>query len=157
LRGEYRWLHRARLTWDSVANSWNQAVLGYTMDRQRELLRRAGIDDATWQSLAATMFIATGVITLLLTAFMLRKLHAMRPDPVAAAYARFCERLARRGVLRHPSEGPDAYRKRAIATHPELASAIATISGIYIRVRYGKHAKAEDLERLQRAVAAFRI
>ena len=156
LRGEYRWLHRARLTWDSIANSWNQVVLGYTFDRQRQLMQRAGIDDATWQTLVTAMFVATGAITLALAALMLHKLRALRPDPVAAAYARFCERLARRGVTRHPSEGPDAFRKRAAAAHPELARPIGLISELYIRLRYGAAAQAADALQLQREVTAFR-
>ncbi|MEK7877490.1 MAG: DUF3488 and transglutaminase-like domain-containing protein, partial [Pseudomonadota bacterium] len=135
---ELPWLRRARMTWDSVANSWNQAVLGYTQDRQRQLMRRVGIDDATWRSLATLMFVATGAITLVLALLMLHKLRASRPDSVTAAYSRFCERLARRGVARHPSEGPDAFRKRAAAARPELASSIGTISEIYIRLRYGE-------------------
>ena len=155
LRGEYAWLRRARMTWDSVANSWNQAVLGYTQDRQRQLMRRVGIDDATWRSLATLMFVATGAITLVLALLMLHKLRASRPDPVSAAYSRFCERLARRGVARHPSEGPDAFRKRATAARPELASSINSISALYIRLRYGEAARAADALQLKREVAGF--
>ena len=155
LRGEYPWLRRARMTWDSVANSWNQAVLGYTQDRQRELMRRVGIDDATWRSLTTVMFVATGAITLVLALLMLHKLRAARPDPVTAAYSRFCERLARRGVARHPSEGPDAFRKRAAAARPELAPSIGSISELYIRLRYGEAARAADALQLKREVAAF--
>ena len=155
LRGQYPWLHRARLTWDSMANSWNQLVLGYTQERQRQLLQRVGIDDASWKSLVTMMFIATGAITLVLAALMLHRLRALRPDPVAAAYARFCERLARRGVARHPSEGPDAFRKRAIAARPEFAPPINAISNLYIRLRYGNAADDADAFQLQREVAAF--
>jgi hypothetical protein len=36
-----------------------------------------------------------------------------RRDPVQRAYARFCRRLARRGLARHPWEGPHAYAERA--------------------------------------------
>ena len=163
MRAEFRWLHRARLTWDSLANSWNQAVLGYAIDRQRQLMQRIGFDDATWQSMVSVMVITTAGITLLLALFMLRNLRALRPDPVVAAYARFCRRLAARGLPRHPSEGPAAFGKRASAAHPELAPAIAAISGLYIELRYGSPAEqraAADLKRaaadLKRAVADFR-
>jgi hypothetical protein len=87
---------------------------------------------------------------------MLSKLRAARPDPAVAAYARFCKQLARRGVIRHPSEGPDAFRKRAIAARPELAQLISSISALYIRLRYGNDAHAADTMQLRRAVAAFR-
>ena len=156
MRNEFRWLHRARLTWDSFANSWNQVVLGYTLDRQRDLMQRMGFDDATWQNMALLMFFVTGAITLVLALLMLRKLRGQRADPVALAYTRFCLRLARRGVIRHPSEGPDAFSKRAAAAQPELAAAIASISGLYIRLRYGNQARAGEIAELQRAVAGFR-
>ncbi len=156
LRGDMRWLHRARLTWDLLANSWNQAVLGYTLDNQRQLMRRIGIDDATWQSMLMVMFAATGVITLALALVTLRKLRALRPDPAVAAYARFCERLARRGLSRHPSEGPIAFSRRAAAARPDLATAIAAISDLYVRLRYDREASPGDIADLQRAVAGFR-
>ena len=156
MRAEFRWLHRARLTWDSLANSWNQAVLGYAIDRQRQLMQRIGFDDATWQGMVTVMVIATSAITLVLALFMLRNLRASRRDPVVAAYARFCRRLAARGITRHPSEGPAAFGKRACAAHPELAAAISTISDLYIQLRYGTQAKAGAAADLKRAVADFR-
>ena len=157
LRGEYAWLRQTRMIWDSIANSWNQAVLGYTQDRQRQLMRHIGIDDATWKSLVTVMFVASGAITLILAALMLHKLRAARPDAVVAAYTRFCRQLARRGVARHPSEGPDAFRKRAIASRPELAQPISSISALYIRLRYGDNAHGADALQLQREVATFRL
>jgi hypothetical protein len=155
LRGDMRWLNRARLTWDSLANSWNQAVLGYTLDSQRQLMRRIGIDDATWQNMLMVMFAVTGVITLALALITLRKLRSLRPDPAVAAYGRFCELLARRGVSRHPSEGPTAFSRRATAARPELAAGIAAISDLYVRLRYASEAKPGDIVNLQRAVASF--
>ena len=164
MRVDFEWLLEARLTWDSLANSWNQAVLGYSQERQVQLMRRVGIDDATWRSLVMVMFTATGGITLILAALMLHKLRALRPDPVVAAYARFCRKLARRGVTRHASEGPDAFRRRASAARPTLARAIDSISALYIRLRYGdtagdttsNAAHAVDIVQLRHEVKTFR-
>ena len=156
LRGEFRWLNRARLTWDSAVNSWNQVVLEYAFDRQRQLMQRIGIDNATWQGMVAVMSIATGVITLVLALLLLRNLRALRPDPVVAAYARFCRRLAARGVTRHPSEGPAAFGRRACAAHPELARHITAISELYIGLRYGSAVRDGAAAELKRAVAEFR-
>jgi hypothetical protein len=155
LRGDYVLLHRARLAWDTMANSWNQVVLGYTMDSQRELMRRIGVDDASWHSMLTVMFSVTGFITLALALVTLRKLRALRPEPAVAAYARFCAQLARRGMSRHPSEGPVAFRARAAAAHPELAAVIGSISELYIRLRYGNRPQPGDIAELKRAVANF--
>jgi transglutaminase-like putative cysteine protease len=156
LRGEYRWLHGARLTWDLLANSWNQLVLGYTMDNQRQLMQRIGISDATWQTLVIVMMLTTGVVTLALALLLLLSFRRSRPDPVIAAYARFCRRLANRGVTRHPSEGPDAFCKRAAAIRPEIAAAIGSISRLYVHLRYGREAGSDEITELKRAVAVFR-
>ena len=156
LRGDHPWLRNARMTWDSLANSWNQMVLGYTPDRQRQLMRQIGIDDATWRSMVMLMLIAAGIVTLVLTAYLLRRLHVTRPDPVIAAYARFCANLERRGVERHRSEGPDAFCRRACAAVPELAPSINTISNGYIRLRYGSDAQPADVLTLQREVNLLR-
>jgi len=156
LQDKYAWLRRARLTWDSAANSWNQLVLGYNPERQQQLLRRAGIGDATWGKLSAIMITITGAVMLLVSALILRQLRAARPDPVTAAYARFCARLARCGLARHPSEGPDAYRKRAIDARPEFTLAVNSISDLYIRLRYGEAMRVEDILQLCRSVKAFR-
>src|SRR5690606_38244023 len=51
-RGGPEWLRQLRFTWDSVANTWNQWVLGYNPERQYYLLSRVGLDQATWQMLA---------------------------------------------------------------------------------------------------------
>jgi hypothetical protein len=102
------------------------------------------------------MFAVTAAVTLVIATFMLYRLRALRPDPAVAAYARFCAQLARRGVDRHPSEGPTAFSRRAAAAHPELAIGIAAISELYVRLRYGRQAGATDVAELQRAVAAFR-
>jgi len=160
LRQEYAWLREARLTLDSISNSWNQIVLGYSQDRQRQIMRQVGIEDATWRSMATFMVVATGAITLVLAALMLRKLRALRPDPVVIAYTRFCRRLARRGLTRHASEGPDAFCRRACSARPELAPAIGSISALYIRLRYGdatqNAAQALDATKLRREVADFK-
>lgn len=155
-RGDYEWLHRALLTWDSLAYTWNRLVLGYDPARQRELLARAGIDDATWRSLAIVLIASAGATTLVLALIMLRRLQAGAPDPVRRAYDRFCAKLARAGVVRAPTEGPLDFAHRAAARRRDLAPAIDTISALYIRLRYGTSAPPAEANRLRQLVAGFR-
>jgi protein-glutamine gamma-glutamyltransferase len=159
MRVDYEWLQEVRQTLDSFANSWNQAVLGYNQERQVQLMRRIGIDDATWKSLVMAMMVATGAITLVLAALMLNKLRALRPDPVVATYARFCRKLAKLGVPRQPYEGPEAFRRRASRALPTNSPAIDSISALYIRMRYGEasadRSRDEDLMQLRREVKNF--
>ena len=66
VRGDFEALRQLKFTWDLVANTWNQWVLGYTPERQRQLLSRVGIDDATWYSLTLVMLGATVIIIIVL-------------------------------------------------------------------------------------------
>ena len=45
-RGQAAWFRNMRFAWDSLANNWNQWVLGYNPDRQFWLLSRVGLDRA---------------------------------------------------------------------------------------------------------------
>ena len=157
LRGEYAWLRGARMTWDTMAYSWNQIVLEYTQDRQRQLMQHVGIDNATWQSLATIMFMLAIAVTLVVAALMLRRLRARRPDPLIAAYARFCAKLARRGLARHPSEGPLAFARRAVAARPDLRERIDSVSALYVRLRYGPAASPDEARQLLEEVKTFPV
>ncbi|MGH8618808.1 MAG: transglutaminase TgpA family protein [Burkholderiales bacterium] len=155
-RGNYPWLQSARLRWDSLANTWNQFVLGYGIDRQQQLLSRVGLDDATWQTLAVIMLAAVAAVTALLALLTLRRLRRGVRDPVLRAWDAFCARMAERHLAREPQEGPLDYARRVAPVVPDLAPRISAISHLYADLRYGPRAPSEDVQRLRRMVAAFR-
>ncbi|MBI3045521.1 MAG: DUF3488 domain-containing transglutaminase family protein [Betaproteobacteria bacterium] len=155
VRGDIEWLRRLRLSWDFMANSWNQWVLGYTPERQRWLLGSVGIDNATWQKLTAILFFLAGVIVATLTALALRQLRRRVRDPVNAAYLRFCDKLRRKGLSRDPTEGPVDYARRVEGSRPDLKPAVAAITRLYVALRYGTERGTEALMDLQRRVRQF--
>jgi hypothetical protein len=151
------WLRQLRFTWDSIANSWNQWVLGYNPERQFWLLSRVGLDRANWQTLAMILVAATGLITTVLALAMLRRLSQRTRDPVAAIYARFCRKLARRGATRAPSEGPADFAERAARQLPDAASAIRAISQMYINLRYGRSGSVDSTRQFRQLVADLKL
>jgi transglutaminase-like putative cysteine protease len=155
VRAEFEALRQLRFTWDLVANTWNQWVLGYTPERQRLLLSRVGIDDATWYSLTVVMLCATVVIIIILSAVMLRQLRSRVRDPVKVAYLRFCEKLQRAGLPRDPAEGPVAYSRRLAGARPDLAGAVAAITRLYVDLRYGSVPESAGLRELRLRVREF--
>ncbi|MDB5876528.1 MAG: transglutaminase domain protein [Ramlibacter sp.] len=156
MRNDFPLLRGLRLTWDSVANSWNQWVLGYTPERQRGLLMRVGLDDATWHTLAALLLTATGLITLILAIITLRRLGIRVRDPVRLAYAAFCEKLGRRGLPRDPAEGPLAYADRVVRARPDLDAAVRCFIGVYVGLRYGDDAGTDKTSLLRKLAREFK-
>ncbi len=153
MRADLSWLRGLRYRLDAVTNAWNQWVLGYNPERQRELLRRFGMPSPDWQSMGATLAILSGLSMLALTAWNLRS--RLRLDPAARQWARVSRRLARRGLARRPAEGPLDYAARVGAALPQLADGMNIIAITYAHLRYGR-GSAQQLAELRRLVASLR-
>lgn len=156
MRSDYPLLRQLRLTWDSLANTWNQWVLGYTPERQFALLTRVGLDDATWRTLAALMLGAAGIIIGILALITLQRLRVRVRDPVKLAYLAFCDKLRAHGLPRHEAEGPLSYADRVIAARPDLAIVVRGFMQLYVSLRYGSESRAERLGQLRAMAKAFR-
>ena len=155
VRTPLAFLRQVRLTWDYMANAWNQWVLGYTPERQRSLLANAGLDNATWEKLTATLFVLAGFVVAMFTVLALRQLKVRVRDPVKIAYLRFCEKLRRKGLARDPAEGPVDYARRVERQRPELTPAVEAITRLYVGLRYGAESNPVSLVELQRRVRQF--
>ncbi len=105
------WVNELRFNWEALSNRWNQLVLNYSPDRQRETLERLGMKTPGWQDMVIAMVIGLSLIALAVTGWMLRVVRER--DPVERAWMAFCKRLARAGAARAPYEGPLDYGKRA--------------------------------------------
>jgi transglutaminase-like putative cysteine protease len=152
-RGDLAWLRELRHRLDAVTNGWNQWVLGYNPQRQRDLLAGLGMKEPDWRSMTAVLSVLCGLVMLGLTISILR--NRLRVDPAFAAWRRFTARLARRGIVWLPWEGPLAFAERAAGQAPHHAQSIGEISALYARMRYGPAPQASDLLQLKKKIAAF--
>lgn len=132
------WLRQLRFRWEAINNRWNQWVLGYNPDRQRELLRDLGLGDIDWRGMAALLAALSGTILLAITLWALRQ----RPQHDAAQrlWLRFCRRLARIGLPREPWEGPQDFAERVARQRPELADTLRAAAAAYVAARYDRPA-----------------
>ena len=61
--------------------------------------------------------------------------------------------MARLGIKRYASEGPEDFAKRAIQQRSDLAAKIREITRVYIAIRYG--GQAETIQHLTQQVRSF--
>ena len=155
MRPDMEWLRGMRYRWEAVAHKWNVWVLGYNPERQRDLMLSLGMRDADWQKLTAVLFTFLGAMTVALLAWSLRRLA--RPDPVQKAWRVFCRKLAARGVVRAPHEGPRDYAARAARTLPASRRPILRIGALYIALRYGQNPDKPASARLKRLVRELEV
>jgi hypothetical protein len=57
----------------------------------------------SWKSMAIALITGTGILMLILAATMLLQLRYHTYDPVQAAYLKFCDKLAKKGIPRRSS------------------------------------------------------
>jgi transglutaminase-like putative cysteine protease len=143
------WLRQLRYRWEAANNTWNQWVLGYNPQRQREILSRFGMPNPDWQSMSTALAALCGVALLLVTVWTLPRRR--RVDPAQRAWQRYCVALARRGVTRAAWEGPLAFANRVAVERPQLAALTSEAARCYAALRYGR-GDSEQLLVLQECV-----
>jgi transglutaminase-like putative cysteine protease len=155
-RMDFDWLRQMRFGWDMVNYNWHKWVLGYSQKRQTELLSQFGMGLDSARGMAYALLIGIGGLMLAFSAAMLWRLRAQPKDPVAAAYRRFCGRLAQIGLARLPEEGPADYASRISRCRPDLAAGVARIIDQYVVLRYRPQPDPGEIRRLRQMIWRFR-
>ncbi len=132
-------LRQLRQNWDALTNAWNQWVLNYTPEQQRNFVRSLGFHDVSWRTLIVLMLLF-GVIAVAVAVLPLL-LHRQKRDPFDIVYQVLCRRLEKKGLPRAIHEGPRAYGARLTAVNSPLSTeqktALAQFLELYETVRYG--------------------
>jgi hypothetical protein len=134
-RLEMSWFKDLRLQWDAVNYHWQRGVVGFNLERQRDLLRGFGFEDAKpWQIIA---LVAAAALVWGLLVLGASRLRQSQTDAEVALWNALCRRLARAGLARAPEEGPLAYTHRAAKRWPQWAAVLERIGERYARLHYG--------------------
>jgi len=153
--GDSEWLRQMAISWDTLNSVWNEWVLAYGPDRQKEFLWGLGFGPVDWGEMTVAMMVALSGFGVLYAGWRWRRRLAR--DPVARAWQRFCARLARRGLARGATEGPLDFAGRVVTQRPELAESVGEIARLYAALRYGPVVPPMAVRRLQRLVQRFRV
>ncbi len=156
--GSLAWLRNAALAWDAANTYWNDWVLNYGPELQRDLLRSLGMSRPHWSKLVT---VGAVLVTLLLGALMFYLAWTYRTrrheDAAARYFGRFCRKLGRANVPpRRPTEGPVDFGRRATEALPDASAKIEGITEAYVRVRYEPEGGDNELERLKQLVRRFK-
>lgn len=150
-------VQRISLGWDALNTFWNQKVMGYTAQRQQQLLEKLGIQDDRRGFPWKALWLGTAGAAVSAAFFGIWILRRPRPrkDPVQAAYSVFCRKLDRIGLPRKAAQGPEDYRRFVSAARPDLKSAVDAVTSRYVALRYGGKNASADIQALRQAVKRF--
>ena len=153
MRTNLTWLRGLRNNWEALTNQWNQWVLGYNPDRQREMLSWLGVPQPSWQTMTVMLFWSVAGVLLLTALWLLRGIR--REDTAQRAWLRFCDKLAREGLARERAEGPLDYANRVARALPARENAVRAIASLYVDQRYGPGPDTRSIDRLKHLVREF--
>lgn len=149
------WLQDLRNRWDIVNRWWDQAVVGFDALRQRGLLTPFGIRDTDTGTLG--MLLATSSVLFVAIGLAWALWRREAPDHLRAAMRRLERKLARRGIVRRSSEGPQHYLSRAARALPAQRHELEALMNLYLSLRYAQdHPSTESVRAFSVAVREFR-
>ncbi len=154
-RLEMTWLKSLRLQWDAINYQWQRGIVGFNIERQRDLLRDFGLDNL--RPVQLVLVIAGVVLAWGLAVLGFSRIRRTRSAPEVADWSRACRRLARAGLARRPDEGPLDYAERAAARWPRWSSLLRSIAASYAQLHYGPRSEQRSalLAQLRASVDAL--
>jgi transglutaminase-like putative cysteine protease len=150
----FNWLKQTRQLWSNIDYNWQRWVINYDNKNQSRFLSSLGITDI--KDMIYWMVGGIGLITALLSWLLLYQKQKAIP-PVLRIYNRFCQKIAKRGLLRGQCEGAKDFAGRVKIKLPEQAANIDQITALFIKLRYGRNATPDDLKLFNKLVARFKV
>jgi transglutaminase-like putative cysteine protease len=148
------WLKQTGLLWGSVEYSWQRWVINYNSGSQSRFLSSFGIDDV--KSMVFWMTAIIAVLTALYGAILFQR-STNPSDQALRFYARYCNKLAKKGLIRNVGEGAKDFAERAKVKLPEHSADIEFITSLFIELHYGRKPTEESLHQFIRLTSRFRI
>ncbi len=149
------WIQAVRNHWDIVNRWWDKGIIGFDSLRQRGLLTQFGIRETDTTTLGILLAISSLLFMAIGLAWAL--LRKQRLDPLRKAMRRLEEKLARAGIVRRSTEGPQHYLSRASRALPAQRAKLIQLMNRYLNLRYAHHEPPPELlKTFQHAVREFR-
>ncbi len=151
--------HTLTLGWDALQTGWNRWVIGYSSDRQKNLMNNLGLGRMSMIDMVRYLMMFMAGVLILIALGMFLRIRRHKQDPASAAWRKTCARLAKLGLAREIHEGPVDYVNRISGElkqkSPGKEKELNHIADLYTRLRYSAETNSLDLNLIKRAVTRF--
>lgn len=120
--------------WDAADSRWNEWVLGYGPEFQKQFLRRFGLQN--FMHFTYAMMALLAIFIAIFSFFMFKPPKATKLSDAQKLYRKFCKRMARKGHAREQHETATDYIVRLSHYYPERTSQFKSIAESYNRLQY---------------------
>lgn len=149
------WLNAAWVA-DAVDLGWHRWVVGFTAERQSNLLQSVGLRELKGLGLAIALLIGSALAITLV--YLLAKIPRGKvQDPLPALWQKLLHKLQRAGVKAPPWHGPDTICEVAAKTYPEASDQLVAINRMYVQMRYGQGEHQQQIGALRKRINRLRL
>lgn len=152
-----QWLINIRYQWDSFNHKWTEWVIGFNQKKQIQLFTKLGFKNVDWQKLVIWLVISLLITGSIITWWVIHQGRRRYSDPIHDKYDSFCRKLARVGISRKSSEGPQEFLHRIKQKLPNASAAATRIIEDYLAIRYGDDTSRERARYFIQSVNAFSV
>ncbi|MCF6203934.1 MAG: DUF3488 and transglutaminase-like domain-containing protein [Methylococcaceae bacterium] len=148
-----RWVTRAGDVWSNMDYEWQQWIIHYRGEKQSKFLSSWGITGikSMFYWLTVLVFFMLGLFT-----WVILRNQKTNIDKVLMTYQRFCDSLAKVGVIKRKAETAHDFALRAKQLRPDLANNISLITWSYINLQYKKDSGIDDFKAFKKQVNSFK-
>ncbi|CAM3514210.1 transglutaminase TgpA family protein [Parendozoicomonas haliclonae] len=129
------WVNTLRLQYEQLEYQWQRLVLSYDEDAQKDLFKDLfpGKDTLT---VLLQLLVITVLLVMVISLIWVTRPWQQKLAPADRYYQQFCQRMKRKGLPRHPGEGPEDYALRIKRERPEWGQKAQEVTELYIRLAY---------------------
>ena len=149
-------IKKALFYWDAIDNQWNQWVVGYDKEKQLKFLQTLLNSKTSFSNIIIIMVTSFTCVLLVLSLLIMKPWRREKIDPVMKVYNDYCHKLASRGIVREPYEGPFDFATRASTTLPKNKNSIELITRLYTKLRYEEFHNERQFQQLKNLVRKFK-
>jgi len=145
--------------WDAISTQWDIWFISYSFWEQQALLAWLGIVSGSNRWLNITLLLVMCAAILFAAGFILFRAsrYSGKKDRVQDHYIEFCKKLAQKGIVRRPAQGPYDYAKMIKKLDQPFGEKAADIIDLYVTLRYGEGGNAGDVGKFKIMVKNFRF
>ncbi len=151
-------LNLLRLRYDALTYRWQSWVVGFDRDQQFDLLHRF-FGEISVRSFATLLLGSWALVLVPVAVSLFHKRDTHPTNPSDKHYRKFCERMARIGLVRATGETPGQFALRAHDAVPDCSEQLWHITSLYNELAYAgasaTGSSAQMLKKFARAVSRF--
>ncbi|MCB1802158.1 MAG: DUF3488 domain-containing transglutaminase family protein [Gammaproteobacteria bacterium] len=141
---------------DAVDLGWHRWVIGFSAERQSNLLQMLGLGELRGLGLAIALLIGAALAAGLAYLVMRWRQPKIR-DPLPRMWQRFVVKLRRAGITVHNWQGADTVCSLAMQRFPGASDQLVAINRLYVQLRYGRRRDPRQMQSLQQRIRALRL